>query len=584
MHQTNQISEDFLQPAHSSHLRDYQSMHLSWQPFIVVIICTFLISYALSQRPDAAAFIVGPTVWIGGILLLFFRAIHLGRFRLVYALQWTHSISACLIFMLMSPQFIGICMLIILDGLLDELLHPHTTKRRLQASIIGTITLTAGVVNIASLAHFDVYLLPQVLAPQEISMGHVLLVTPYTFDFLHRLWRFQKRIRASLATQQQTNNDLAAVQIKLQQQLHELNRILDISRAVESTMDMSSLLTHMLTRLRSILPYDHASVHMIRQAAYVEILSIGDSPDVATSVTNLLPRGDSTGAIVGLAEPVILPDVGKFSPSMLGALIMVPFIVRGICIGVLTLRHSEVGFYTHRDAELGTAFASQAAGMINAAQLREAARDAMIVAERHRLARELHDSVSQSLFGIVLGTRTAREQLERSPAAARDALDYSMQLASSALAEMRALIFTLRPETLERKGIISALQSQIDLLQPHLRIRITLRAPHGEPDASRYQKEALYRIASEAMQNAIRHARCHTLDMCLTIDAHDLVLEIADDGCGFNASLMSDGHVGLQAMHQHATDLNGRLVIDSAPGMGTRISLRMPLTSTERAS
>jgi signal transduction histidine kinase len=280
---------------------------------------------------------------------------------------------------------------------------------------------------------------------------------------------------------------------------------------------------------------------------------------------------------------VLLADLSQIFPGTTGSLMAVPLVVRGKFIGLVSVRRSHGNFFTDRDADFCMAFANQVAGMIDSVQLQEAAASAMVIAERHRLARELHDSISQSLFGIVLGTRTAQEQLASAPDAARTALDYSVSLASAALADMRALIFTLRPETLERKGLLAALQAQIDLLQPHHAARIHLDAPDGEPAASLDVKESLYRIAVEALQNALRHSGGSSVHIRI-ISSPTLQLAVVDDGRGFDPNAAHDGHLGLQSMRERAATLDAAVYIDSAPGRGARVGIALPYAIPEARS
>ena len=183
--------------------------------------------------------------------------------------------------------------------------------------------------------------------------------------------------------------------------------------------------------------------------------------------------------------------------------------------------------------------------------------------------------MSQSLFGIVLGTRTAFEQVEHAPVAAQDAIDYSIRLADDALSEMRALIFTLRPEILEQKGLVAALQSQVNLSVPAQDVRITLTSPHGEPDVSLQIKEALYRITSEALRNAIHHSACRRIEIRITTQP-TLRIDIIDDGRGFDPTAEFENHLGLKSMRERADACKGRFEIVSTPGHGTRVSIEIP--------
>jgi PAS domain S-box-containing protein len=201
--------------------------------------------------------------------------------------------------------------------------------------------------------------------------------------------------------------------------------------------------------------------------------------------------------------------------------------------------------------------------------------------ERQRLARELHDSVSQALYGISLGINTALALFDADRGKALEALNYALSLAQGGLAEMRALIFELRPESLEREGLAAALTKQVEALRVRQGIEATLTLC-DEPDTLFAVKEALYRIAQEAMQNAVKHARPSRLEVRLAREPEGLSLAVRDDGIGFDPSAAYPGHLGLRSMRERAERLGGTLEILSAPGRGTQVRAHIPLiTSAE---
>jgi signal transduction histidine kinase len=193
---------------------------------------------------------------------------------------------------------------------------------------------------------------------------------------------------------------------------------------------------------------------------------------------------------------------------------------------------------------------------------------------RDGLRRELHDSVSQALYGIALGARTL---LDRTPEGAAEPLDYVLSLAEAGLAEMRALIFELLPEALETEGLVAALGKQTAAVQARHGLAITTRLDR-EPAATLAVKEALYRIAQEALHNIVKHARARNVQLRLEETAHELVLEVSDDGVGFAGTGSFPGHLGLHTMRDRATRLGGTLEIVTAPGSGTCIRVRLPAT------
>jgi signal transduction histidine kinase len=202
---------------------------------------------------------------------------------------------------------------------------------------------------------------------------------------------------------------------------------------------------------------------------------------------------------------------------------------------------------------------------------------AAVADERARLARELHDSVSQALFGISLGAHAALQRIGQQLPNERPVLDYILNLTQGALAEMRALIFELRPESLAQDGLIPALRRQVEALTTRHKVKATLVAADGEPNMPIEAKEALYRIAIEATQNTVKHAQASEVDLRLSARANLVELEIADNGAGFDTATTSAGTYGLLAMRERAERLKGHFHVTSAPGNGTRILVQLPV-------
>ena len=203
--------------------------------------------------------------------------------------------------------------------------------------------------------------------------------------------------------------------------------------------------------------------------------------------------------------------------------------------------------------------------------------------ERQRLARELHDSVSQALYGISLGANTALKLFDTDRAKALEALSYVLDLAHTGLTEMRTVIFELRPESLETEGLVAALTNQAAAVGARHGIRIELSLC-GEPDAPVQVKEALYRIAQEAIHNAAKHARCNRIDVRLISEPDCLKLEVVDDGVGFDPTGAYPGHLGLHSMRERAERISATLDILSAPGQGSLVRVSVPRSGCQGVS
>ena len=225
------------------------------------------------------------------------------------------------------------------------------------------------------------------------------------------------------------------------------------------------------------------------------------------------------------------------------------------------------------------AFANYAAIAIENARLYKQTGNLAALEERQKLARELHDSVSQALYGIGLGARTARTILEREPAKAAEPLDYVLSLSDAGLAEMRALIFELRPESLQTEGLVAALGKLVNALGARYQLKVRLEAG-DEPIVSIDVKESLYRIAQEAMNNIAKHARAAHVEVKLSNENGELLLSIFDDGAGFDTSAEFPGHLGMHTMRERAEKVGGILTIESAPNSGTRINVKLQCPSS----
>jgi signal transduction histidine kinase len=230
------------------------------------------------------------------------------------------------------------------------------------------------------------------------------------------------------------------------------------------------------------------------------------------------------------------------------------------------LRHHQV----HQD-DVGTQPRAQLDRLPSVARLA----DQLELQERQRLARELHDAVTQALFSASLIADVLPRLWERDPAQGRERLDELRQLTRGALAEMRALLLELRPGALTEVGLGELLQhlSEACASRTGRPVALTLE---GEGVLPPDVQVALYRIAQEALGNAAKHAGAGRLTLELRVGKTEVALRIADDGRGFDPTVARPGHFGLGIMGERAAAIGARLALDSRPGRGTQVSLVWP--------
>jgi PAS domain S-box-containing protein len=380
---------------------------------------------------------------------------------------------------------------------------------------------------------------------------------------------------------------------RVEERTRELAALIDISQTVASTLELEPLLEMILDQLKAAVNYTGSAIMTLDGDASVIVGYRGPIP-AARSVGMRFPIAEAAAVweVLTCGEPVIIPDVYADEPlansyraslgdrlttafAYLRAWMGVPLTHKGRIIGLLSCGSVTPGYYTEQHARLAMGIASQAAIALENAHLYQQTQELAKLEERQKLARELHDSVSQALYGIGLGARTARVQLDRDPAQVAAPLDYVLSLAEAGMAEMRALIFELRPESLAMEGLVVALKKQAAMV--HARHNIEVReAICDEPEIALELKEALYRIAQESLHNTIKHSRAQSVDLTLAVADGRITLEVRDDGQGFDPTGEFPGHLGLRSMRERVARAGGEVTITSAPGQGTTIRAWLP--------
>lgn len=372
-----------------------------------------------------------------------------------------------------------------------------------------------------------------------------------------------------------------------QRRAEQFRIISEVGQRITSILALDELLSQTVRLIQEAFGYYHIHIGLI-EGEYVTFKASagiwGNEPTCLCCQTRLrVGQEGLSGLVAASGSPILSPDIQQDTryipvvPGQSGSNLVLPLKVKGHMIGVLVVESKQINAFDADDLIVLQLLANQIATAIENTRLYEQAQQLAALQERQKLARELHDSVSQALYGIALGARTARVLLERDPPRAVEPVEYVLSLAEAGLAEMRALIFELRPESLEKEGLAAALAKQAAVLRTRHQLHVTT-ALMVEPDVSLPAKEAFFRIAQEALHNVVKHAHASQVELRLQQTNDQLVLEIRDNGRGFDPTAPFPGHLGLQSMRERIERLGGQFYLESKPEQGTTVmaALRLP--------
>ncbi len=379
----------------------------------------------------------------------------------------------------------------------------------------------------------------------------------------------------------------ALAQQTLEQRVHERTRELqalyDVLSAASASLELESVLERSLDAVLEVMRCSVGAVHLLDEGGQLLNLAAGRGiPADFASQTPVVPVDSGlAGTVIRRNQPTVVRDIAS-SPLPLHAIpasadqtyVGVPLRSRGRTLGVLSLLGEAGRRFGDEEISLLTHIADEVGIAVENAQLYRQAEQLAVMRERQRLARELHDSVTQALYSLTLLSEAARRmassgQLQQ----AREPLHRLNAIAQQALKEMRLLVFELRPLVLKREGLIGALQHRLDAVEGRAGVEARLLV-QGEPRLPGEVEEGLYRIAQEALNNALKHAAASAVTV--TIDAHDdmVSMRVTDDGAGFDPQTASaGGGMGLTTMRERAEKMGARLEIASTPGQGTAVSV-----------
>jgi nitrate/nitrite-specific signal transduction histidine kinase len=355
----------------------------------------------------------------------------------------------------------------------------------------------------------------------------------------------------------------------------------EVGRHITSILDVDELLKEIVRSLKETFGYYLITIGMIEGDEVVfraGVKTHWDDPHFRPPSVKVGAQG-ITAWVAGTGEPLLAPDVSQ-EPRFLfledaaetRSELAVPLKVKDEVIGVLNVESDQLNAFDESDMRLLQSLAHQAAIAIENARLYEQARELAVVEERNRLARDLHDAVTQTLFSASIIAEVLPRLWERNLQEGERRLDELRQLTRGALAEMRTLLIELRPAALVDAELGELLYQLADAGWGRTQVEIDVDI-RGEREIPEGVKVVLYRIAQEALNNVAKHAGAKKIAVSLYFEPDRVELSVQDDGRGFNPANVSPDRLGLGIMGERVESIGASLNIDTEPGQGTKVKV-----------
>ena len=443
--------------------------------------------------------------------------------------------------------------------------------------VVPAVVVTLGV------RHITGPIAELISATQEVAGGKFgRTIDVRTGDELEKL---AKQFNVMSAELQESYSDLER---KVADRTKELATLNAVSVVVSRSLNLCDVLRDSLSMTLQLSGLERGGIYLLDERDGVLSLEAhqGLSPDVAADVRSLKVGEGFSGYVAASGEPLVVRDVSldpriskiAFAEGVGGSLACVPLSSRGIVLGALFVVSGDPREFTAQDIQLLSSIGRQIGVAVENARLYQQAQQLAVVEERNRLARDLHDSVTQAMYSVTLYAEAATRLLSAGQVA--DATEHLRDLrttAQQALREMRSLIFELRPPVLEKEGLVAALQARLESVESRAGIRTDFRV-EGSTQLSAEIESGLYGIAQEALNNVLKHSGAQAVRLFLRRDEDAVALEVADDGAGFEPESGREcGGLGLRGMEERASAMGGRLTVSSSPGQGTSVRVEVNL-------
>jgi ligand-binding sensor domain-containing protein/signal transduction histidine kinase len=427
---------------------------------------------------------------------------------------------------------------------------------------------------------------------------------------------YRQRVRGVEARSRELARQVEERTSEIEQRRRVAEGLRDILAVLNSDRPLDEVLDYIVAQAGQLLGAAATVLHQIeKEQQRVAIQASAGLPDELEGIEAIPFDASWADEAILTRQPYAIPDLAEveaqagisgdpqaepwltITSQHYHSFLAVPLIVEGEADHCLAFYYAEPQAFTGEDLGLAVALADQAALAIENARLYERAKKLATVEERQRLARDLHDAVSQTLFSASLIAEALPELWQTSPEEGQELLGKLQQLSRGALAEMRALLMELRPATLAEASMRDLLRQLGQAVSGREGIPVTVTVEETCELLADVQI-ALYRIAQEALNNVVKHARASRVEVSLdrvpltpglssSLEegrAEGVRLRIRDDGSGFDPNSVSQERLGLGIMHERAASIGARIEIESEPGQGTLVEVVWPTGNEEEVA
>jgi signal transduction histidine kinase len=352
----------------------------------------------------------------------------------------------------------------------------------------------------------------------------------------------------------------------------EISLLYDLSIYSTEPLTLEMLLDKSLRRIMKAVPCDTGLIYCLgEKEIWQEVASCWPSTGIPRAVKTFLLEERHLANRVNHRGSFQIVDLPKHEFTC----ITVGIRSKAVCKRFLRLFGDPLQLHNPEVIHRIVSSARQLGLAVDSVLDREMAEAAIVLEERQRLARNLHDSITQSLYALALSGDVANKAFDRKDEnRLRTALDDITSASLQALKEMRLMLFELRPAALEEAGLIEALEFRLNTVERRSGMEVVLEC-QGNLRIPETMEADLYHIISEALNNSLRHSSARRVRVSLRATTIMLAIEIEDNGHGFNMACVPKGGMGLGSMNERVQKLGGNLTITSEAGKGTRVSLRV---------